>query len=398
MSGSSKKIGMLLEAEFPPDIRVENEALALSMAQFEVHIFALTFEKRPVSEEWKPGVWVHRKPVSKKLFNKAHITILKWPFYRRMWQRFVLSQAVAPDAIHAHDLPLARAGYNLANRLKVPFVLDLHENYPAALGIWAHSQTRIGRLFLDLKSWRAYESEMVQKADNVIVVVDEALERFKRENLPLEKFRVISNVLNLETFPAEPGDTEGPSKNGFIISYVGGFGVHRGLETVVQAMPQILQKIPTAKLVLTGDGRNFSDLKNLSVELGVENSVTFTGWLRFKESTQVIQNSDVCVIPHLSTEHTNTTVPHKLFQYMYLKKPVLVSSSPPLKRIVQETGSGLVFEAGNSADFRDKLVQMFESGNLEKWGANGHKAVLEKYNWKKESEKLIHIYRVLLNG
>ncbi|HDL78618.1 MAG TPA: glycosyltransferase, partial [Bacteroidetes bacterium] len=144
--------------------------------------------------------------------------------------------------------------------------------------------------------------------------------------------------------------------------------------------------------------RNFSDLKNLSVELGVENSVTFTGWLRFKESTQMIQNSDVCIIPHLSTEHTNTTVPHKLFQYMYLKKPVLVSSSPPLKRIVQEANSGLVFDAGNSADFADKLVQMFESGNLQKWGENGHKAVLEKYNWKKESEKLIRIYRALLTG
>ena len=75
-----KKIAMLLEAEFPPDVRVENEALSLAEAGFEVHIFALTFEKRPLLEEWRPGVWVHRKFLAKKLYKKIHITVLKWTF------------------------------------------------------------------------------------------------------------------------------------------------------------------------------------------------------------------------------------------------------------------------------------------------------------------------------
>ncbi len=393
-----KKIAMLLEAEFPPDVRVENEAQSLAEAGFEVHIFALAFEEKPPLEEWQPGIWVHRKRLPRKFYKKIHITILKWPVYAAIWKRFVLESGISFDAVHVHDLPLARMGSILAQKWGVPFVLDFHENYPAALGIWEHSQTRLGHLFLDQRGWRRYELEMVKQASRVIVVVQEALERFRSVGLPPERFVVVSNVLNLKTFPLKPEEKSTKPGGEFLATYVGGFGVHRGLETAVQAMLAILEKLPEARLVLVGDGRNFSDLKMLARELGVLGKVTFTGWVPFEESARAIQRADLCLIPHLSTEHTDTTVPHKLFQYMYLKKPVLVSSSPPLKRIVEETHSGLVFEAGNAQDFAEKLLFMAKSGELQKWGEAGHQAVLREYNWEKESQKLVQIYRELLNG
>ncbi len=387
---------MLLEAEFPPDVRVENEALSLARGGFELHIFALTFENRPVLEEWQPGVWIHRRRISQQVYKKIHITVLKWPFYRRLWERFVRSSEVVFDAVHVHDLPLARVGVRLAGKQQCPLILDFHENYPAALGIWEHSQTRLGKLFLDVPSWRAYELDAVRKADRVIVVVEEALERFRAAGLPDEKFVVVSNVLNLKTFPAKPDETPRKSSDEVLISYVGGFGVHRGLETAIQAMPAILKNITTAQLVLVGTGRNFTELKELARNMDVEEHVDFPGWVPFEESARAIQKADLCIIPHLSTEHTDTTVPHKLFQYMYLKKPVLVSSSPPLKRIVEATQSGLVFKAGNSEDFAEKALQMIRSDRLKKWGENGHQAVVQTYNWEKESGKLIRIYRQLL--
>ena len=387
---------MLLEAEFPPDIRVENEALSLAQSGFEVHIFALTFERRPELERWKPGVWVHRKFISRQVFKKIHISILKLSFYAAWWKKFVRKWQVRPDALHVHDLPLARVGKALAQKWKLPLVLDLHENYPAALGIWEHSQTRLGRLFLDIPSWRRYERDMVVEADRVIVVVDEALQRFRTAQTPRDKFVVVSNVLNLDTFPLQPKAAQ--AHGDFRITYVGGFGVHRGLETAVQAMPAILKELPEAQLILVGSGRNLTDLKELALRTGVSDRVTFTGWVPFEESARAIQEADVCIIPHLSIEHTDTTVPHKLFQYMYLRKPVLVSSSLPLKRIVEETGGGLVFEAGSSLDFSAKILQMARSGYLQKWGEAGHRAVVEKYNWEKESQKLVTIYRELLNG
>ena len=42
----------------------------------------------------------------------------------------------------------------------------------------------------------------------------------------------------------------------FIISYVGGFGPHRGLQTAIEAMPQVIKAIPNARLVLIGPANN----------------------------------------------------------------------------------------------------------------------------------------------
>ena len=55
--------------------------------------------------------------------------------------------------------------------------------------------------------------------------------------------------------------------------------------------------------------------------------------------------------PHEDFEHTQTTVPHKLFQYMMGRKTVLVSDCAPLKRIIGDNEAGYVFKAGGSGFF-----------------------------------------------
>ena len=53
--------------------------------------------------------------------------------------------------------------------------------------------------------------------------------------------------------------------------------------------------------------------------------------------------ADICIIPHEKCELTNTTVPNKLFEYFCYGKHVIVSDAAPLKRIINETNSGIVF-------------------------------------------------------
>jgi len=101
----------------------------------------------------------------------------------------------------------------------------------------------------------------------------------------------------------------------------------------------------------------------------------------------------VCIIPHVSNEHTETTIPHKLFQYMYMRKPVVVSDCRPLQRIVMETNSGAVFKSGDEFDFARVILQLFENDLLRKqMGENGNRAVIGKYNWENSSRSLIGLY------
>ena len=109
--------------------------------------------------------------------------------------------------------------------------------------------------------------------------------------------------------------------------------------------------------------------------------------------------ADVNVIPHQSNGHTDNTVPHKLFQGMMAAKPLLVSSSAPLKRLVDQHQAGLVFSAGDPKDFADKVLELYRNKELNNTlGENGRKVSVEgQLNWEITQKTLVQLYNSMLN-
>jgi glycosyltransferase involved in cell wall biosynthesis len=77
---------------------------------------------------------------------------------------------------------------------------------------------------------------------------------------------------------------------------------------------------------------------------------------------------------------------------MYMRKPVIVSSAKPLKRIVEETNCGLIFESGNPENFADIVLQLQDSDERLRLGENGYQAVINKYNWQHDAKRLVSLY------
>ncbi len=388
-------IAMILETPFPPDVRVENEARVLAEAGHRVHILCVTSSAEPKFEQYSPRVFVHRWSINRLIHNKLRGTLLRFPLYGGLWKTlghwFIRDHQI--DAIHVHDLPLASVGLTLAHRFRIPFILDLHENYPAALKVWSHTKKLLGSYFYYSPLWEQYERNMVREANRVVVVAEEMRDRLARI-VDLSKIVVLPNTLNLNTLP-QVKDIRVRDKGEFRVLYFGGFGPHRGLATAIRAMVPVVQQIPSARLYLVGDGSDRQDLIRLTNELSLEKYVNFCGGTPCSEATQdYLVPSDVCLIPAENTEHTETTIPHKLFQYMYFEKPVIVSDCRPLKRIVEETNCGLIFQAGNAEALGAEITKLFRERSLrETLGKNGNMAVLQKYNWKNTSRELIQLYK-----
>jgi len=395
-------VGMILEAPFPPDIRVENECRALVEAGHTIHIFSVRCDNKPQYKNFAKNIFVYSFKLPRWLFSKIRVTVLRFPFYNFLWLNYLrkIVRDLNLDAIHVHDLPLAKVGRIIAKEQSIPLILDLHENYPAALKIWKHSKKNLGRYFLSPERWAKYEREAVREADRVIVVIEEAMERFFAKEFDANKFAVVSNTVNLDSFVVHEGVArKNNPQTDLVITYVGGFGPHRGLRLAIMAMPKILQTINRAKLVLVGDGNDKKELQKLASNYDLEGKVVFTGWVPMNDVPKYIDKCDVGIIPHFSSEHTETTIPHKLFQYMYLQKVVVVSNCRPLERIVSETQAGLVFNSGDETDLADAIIKLYENEHLRtRMGENGKMAVLRKYNWQSTSIKLIHLYESLSGG
>jgi len=393
------KIGMLLDAEFPPDIRVENEMRTLAEAGNDVHLLCYDFAgKKSPLEKFTDRITIHRLRIYKQFHKKLNPLALILPFYFSYWSKhaFRFVEKYKLEVVHVHDLRLAEVGSRIKDRFHIPYILDLHENWPAGLKVYAFANSIAGKLIISLKSWDHYERQQISKPDALITVIEEMKERIVNLGLNEEKIFVVPNYLNSGLFDSGKINAEiSKQPNEISLIYVGGFDAHRGLETLVVAMKIIQSNNDNIALHLIGSGSTEAKLKKIVQKKNIS-KVIFHGWQQDKKLPSYLSTCDIGIVPHLKNSQTDYTIPHKLFQYMYYGKPVIVSNCRPLNRIITETKSGLIFESGNARELATAIKKLAENKKLRiNMGQRGRKAVINKYHWKIASRELFRLYEAI---
>jgi len=405
MENNKPKILMLLEHSFPPDIRVEKEAKSLLEAGFELSLVCAKAEENQIVS-WN-GMKIYRVSLKKDIFSKLRrlIFTVQFDFFHYLKDFLNINTY---DVIHVHDLKLVPTALKIKEIYpNIKVVADFHENYPAGVREWMKLDQgikgKVNRTFNNYKRWSNIESDAVKRVDHIIAVVDEMKSRMLKQHPSLNKNKitVVSNLEDKDFVQEGKIDDDIVKKYDkfFTVLYIGGFGVHRGIDTAIKGMKDI--DIENIKLLLVGKGGiEVEDyFKKLVKDNNLESKVEIVGWQPFDKVLTYQKLADVCIVPHNSNEHTDNTIPHKLFQYMMVGKPILVSSCPPLARVVQEANAGLIFKAEDPKDFSLKLMTMYSDvKSMAAFGLKGIEYTFEKNNnWQAEAEKLIQLYDNLLN-
>mgnify|MGYP006278356277 CR=1 FL=1 len=391
-----KTILMILQSDYPPDIRLTKEIKALTAAGHRVLLLCNNAKHLPQFER-VDGAHVYRLPaftaLSASLQKLIRLPLFTSPLWYFKAAHLIKQHSV--DVLHVHDLPLAPLAVALGKRFRKPVVYDMHENYPAAMAEWSKRGGLKQKILRNPKLAELLNNYVLQRAAKIIVVVEEQRDNLLQQGLPSASVHVVNNTVDMDAFLSFEIKPEivRTFENNFTILYIGSFSTERGLETAIAAMQRIQPEIPSAQLLLVGDGKNTHDLKQLALTLGVQDQVTFVGWVPFDDVRSYMSAADVCIIPQPSNPANDTTQPHKLFQYMLMEKAVLTSDAKPLKRIVQECQSGESFKSEDPADFARAVVTLHSSSI--NFGENGKRAVEGKYNWRTTSQELLRLYSEL---
>lgn len=390
------RILMLLDRQFPPDIRVENEALSLIRAGHEVHILSYNFSDLPEKELYKQ-IHVHRFRIPEQVAKKSLGLIHALPYFKYRWKKEALRvlKSETFDAIHIHDLPLCILAASLKGKAG-RITADMHENYPYLVQDNAYMNTFVGKLLFSRKIWFRKEKEWLLKADDIVCVAEQMKERLDKVLEHKKPIRVVPNTFNLEFFTH--GREEMPELNErfrdrFVVSYIGGFDASRGIHILIRAIAQLRNDIPDLQLVLVGDGSNRAELEQLTSELDIASTVHFEGWQPSSKVIAYIEASSVCVIPHLRSVQTDNSSPNKLFQYMYFAKPVVASDCKSIEQLIRENDCGLTYPDQSPEALAEKLLFLYQQYSERlRLGANGKTAVETRYNWETTVKPLLDLY------
>ncbi|MBN1884721.1 MAG: glycosyltransferase family 4 protein [Candidatus Krumholzibacteriota bacterium] len=391
------RIGMVLQERIPPsDIRVAKEARTLARAGHEVHLLLERGDGQPVEEtigDISLARLVHMGSLRRKYHRYTFNFTFRDALWRRAIDRFVAERGI--EALHVHDLPLVREGVEAGRRAGIPVVADLHENYPDGLQVWYTGRLKKKTIY-DRRRWARYEREVLRETDAVIAVVEESRDRLAALGLPRGKIVVVPNTADMRMTHAavDPAIVE-RYRGRFVVSYIGKFSAHRGLDVAIRGAAALRGRVPSLLLLLVGDRNRpcMERLERLVAELGAGDLVEMPGWQPYERIWSYIQASDVCLVPHNRNPHTDTTIPHKIFQYMLIEKPVIVSDCPPLARVIEDSGGGRVFRWNDPADLAGRIEELAGDEALRRRiGAAGRAAVIDRYNWDSTSGGLVALY------
>jgi glycosyltransferase involved in cell wall biosynthesis len=127
-------------------------------------------------------------------------------------------------------------------------------------------------------------------------------EYVRRRLLSEHKSMVIYNGVAVEDFPLDATrqpwiEERNALQGGPVIGFVGRLADQKGVEVLLRALPNVLQRYPRCALLVAGNGPMMQGLNNLAGELGIQQSVRFLGWCH--DVPTMLAGLDLLVIPSL---------------------------------------------------------------------------------------------------
>jgi glycosyltransferase involved in cell wall biosynthesis len=383
------KIAFIWHCVYPWDVRLEKMMKACAEQGHEIVLVCKGKHDLP-KRQTLGWLRAHRVWINSRLPRALQRALVYPLFFNPIWllATWKVLREEAVDLIVVRDLPLALMAGLLGLTLHKPVIMDMAENYPAALMAYKNP---LYKPFLFGHAWlpRQLEKISLKTLAHVLVVTEEQAERLRRMGIEPARISLVGNTPE-NAFYAHNGDSGKSTKNGKTdLLFVGKLDAHRGIDLAIRALAELTTEFPELSLVLIGDGSQKNKLGDLARSLHVADKVELPGWIDFQQIPDHIRRSSVCLIPHLRSEHTDTTLPNKLFDYMAFAKPVVASDCRPIERVIKETDCGITFKSGDAGDLVLALRHVLNDPARVKKGQNGKRAVEQKYNWDVDKNMLM---------
>ncbi|WP_103529468.1 glycosyltransferase family 4 protein, partial [Streptomyces sp. SM12] len=168
----------------------------------------------------------------------------------------------------------------------------------------------------------------------------------------------------------------------------------KGQDTLIRAMPRVLERVPDAVLLVVGGGPYLPELRKLAASEGVADSVRFTGSVPWSELPAHYGAGDVFAMP-CRTRRGGLDVEGLGIVYLEASAtglPVVGGDSGGAPDAVLEGETGWVVRGGGAgapAETADRVVTLLQDPELrQRMGERGRAWVEEKWRWDLLAERL----------
>jgi glycosyltransferase involved in cell wall biosynthesis/SAM-dependent methyltransferase len=372
------------------------KSIAETMIKFGHNVEVVAPYDRDIKDFTTNGVKIHRfrYALTKNLHIMGHgraleadvrlhpLALLMLPFYLlgaliTLWR---VTGQQKTDVIHVHwVLPNGPVAAFVAKIRRIPFIISLHGSDI----FLAHKN----RLFGYVAHWVFIQAAAVTACSPELK--KRALELGAPESIQLLAWGADPLIF-------KPADNRKELRqklgwgDGVVINTLGRMVYKKGFDILLKALPFVLDKHPTTKIIIGGDGPILRELKELAGHLGIAGSVQFMGRVSWNDVPDFLSAANIFVLPSVRDPSGNLDgLPTVLLEAMGCGSAIIASDIGGVSLAIHDKENGLLVKPGSVQELSQALLILLEDLTLcGELGSAARRRVVDDLNWDNVVRKI----------
>jgi glycosyltransferase involved in cell wall biosynthesis len=302
------------------------------------------------------------------------------------WQRGfqVIHACNPPDLIFLIALPFKLLGKR--------FLFDHHDVCPELFEAKFNRRGLVHRALLLAEKCTFMAADLVVSANDTYR--DIAIARGGKRSDDVVTVYSIPDKSRIHRVAADEGARRGKR---FVLGYVGVMGDQDGVDHLVLAIEHLVRQhgVTDFQAIVVGDGPALASARQLAADRGLDEFVTFTGYLNGETLLRQLSTFDIGIMPDPVNAYNDKISMNKVFEYSALGIP---SVAYPLTETQRLLGSAGVYAAGDTpAALADACMKLIDDDELRSRCANEASRLAHRsFSWAREANKLVTAYERLV--
>lgn len=286
--------------------------------------------------------------------------------------------------IHAHwILPQGFVGMFLKKLFKVPLLVTIHGSDLFPLK---------NNLFKKLQKFAVNNADFITV--NTEATKKELLGRFPEAS---RKVKVVPMGVNSDFFKKLKIKKPKNYPKNKILLFVGRLSDQKGLQYLIDAMPEVVKKEPNTKLLIIGEGPFKAELEKKIDENRIKEHVEFLGSLPASDVVKYHNYADVFVLPSLSNKTGTEALGLALMEAMSSGCAVIGTNVGGIPSLIKNGYNGLLVNQKDSKELAGAIIDLLKNRKkAEILGRNASNFIRKNYSWDKVGNQFLVIYKKII--
>ncbi len=314
---------------------------------------------------------------------------------QRLWRAARLAPQIDADIYHVHDPELIPVAIWLRLRTGRIVIFDAHEDDVA----YVRQKFYLPRLVRPLLvALMALNVRLAARFLDAVVVCDQGVADLYRRRYGARRVEIAHNFPRQDVFLAdEPAESNGEvAGRPYDLVYHGSIPPYH-LEVAFNVAEELRKRGVEARWLFFGDCPRAEWAYRELEKRGLRENFTIQhGWIHYDEVVPRVRQARLGFIPLPDLPKFQNNIPSKLFEFMALGMPTVLSDLPPSRPFVGDGQCAIMVPPADYAAYAEAIQRLLTDRELyRRMGEVGRQRIREKYNWEQESARILALYERL---